>query len=366
MVLVLDQRNNIMTRRISIVFIICSLVCLSQTAVASFHHKKSTQPPAPIHVEVTNVTQMDIPRYVYSVGSLVAMESVEISSEVDGRVKHIAFKDGQFVSKGSLILQLDDAEAQAALTQAETAAKLSQTTYQRYLAISKEAGGGAVSQQTLDQRRADMESKQAAVASAKATLAEKSMTAPFSGRLSAFQVTEGNYIKAGDPLVTLVNKRMLQVKYTIPEKYLPKLKLGQEVDVTIGTFPDQVFKGSVSFVSPQVDVDTRTVHLKATIPNPDEKLSPGMFVHVGQLLSIDKQALVIPEEAIVPGLAGDTVFVIKENKAYVSKIKVGVRMQGKAQVLTGLQLSDVVVRAGQQKLQDGAAVKVVNGQSRSE
>lgn len=314
----------------------------------------------PVNVEVADVTHMNMPQHVFSVGSLVALQSVTISSEVDGRVKRIFFEDGQFVKKGSAVLQLDSDQAKADLVSAKTELTLSKATYQRYLSLFKEGG---VSRQDLDQKRSDMESKSAAVKSAIATLQKKTLVAPFSGRLGAFAVTEGNYIKAGDQLVKLVNKRVLKVVYTLPENNVPNLVIGQPAQVTVGSFPGRVFDGAVSFIAPSVDVDTRTVSVQATIPNPDEKLSPGMFVHVSQIVSEAKNALVIPEEAIIAGLQGDTVYKVVDGKAIAVKIVVGPRRNGFAQIKSGLQQNDQVVIAGQQKLHDGSAVAIVQSPS---
>lgn len=320
--------------------------------------RSKTKTEKPIDVVVAPAQKMDLAQKVFSVGTLVAIQSVVISSEVDGRVTNVFFKDGQYVTKGTAVIQLDNVQAKADLASAQTALKLSKATYQRYLLLSKEGG---VSRQELDQRRADMESKESAVQSAIATLKQKTLLAPFSGRLGAFKISEGNYIKAGDPLVSLVNKRLLKVEYTLPEVVLPKLAVGQEIIVTTDSFPNEEFSGQVTFISPSVNVDTRTVSVQATIPNPDERLSPGMFVHVSEVIAQEKNAVLIPDEAIIAGLKGSTVYRIVKGRAVLTKVKLGEHKNGLTQVLSGIKADDNVVIAGQQKLHDGALVRIVDG-----
>jgi membrane fusion protein (multidrug efflux system) len=308
-----------------------------------------------ILVEVTIAKNGFIPKQVESVGSLKAMEEVNISSEVDGRVTQIFFKDGQFVAKDMPIIQLDNIKTKADLESAQTTLQLSKTTYERYQALYKEGG---VSQQELDQQRSDVESKEAAVKNAIVALNQKQIPAPFDGELGAFAINEGAYINKGDTLVKLVNKRKLKVEYAIPEFFLPQLKIGQPVLISVDSYPGQTFAGQVTFIAPSIDKLTRTVSVQATVPNEEGNLSPGMFVHISQIISEQRETIVIPEQAVTASLQGYTVFKVIDGKAILTKVAIGERYNGMIEIKQGLAVGDTIVIAGQQKLDDGTAVTI--------
>lgn len=330
----------------------------SGIAMATNHAEKADSQKAIIrtNVQVAMVTQMGIPTTVFSVGRLVAIKSAQLSSEVDGRISTIFFQNGDYVHKGQPIIQLDDAKAKADLYSAQAAYRLSQTTYARYQALIKEGG---VSQQTLDQQKSALESNEAAVKMRMASLQQKTITAPFSGVLSVFNVTSGAYVSSGQALVKLVDKQKLRVQYTIPQKYLALLKLGQVVSVKSNSYPTKTFSGEVSYIAPSVNEDTGSVTIQATIENHKNLLSPGMFVTINQIVQEDPDALVIPEQSIVASLQGHHVFVVKNGIARAIKIKIGERRNGFAQVKKGLKLGEKIVIAGQQKIHDGSLVKIV-------
>lgn len=309
----------------------------------------------PTLVEVAVVKKGSIPKQVESVGSLTAIQEVNISSEVDGRITKIFFKDGQFVAKDMPIIQLSNAKAKADLDSAQTSLQLSERTYERYKLIFKEGG---ISQQDLDQQRSDVESKEAAVKNMVTALNQKQITAPFDGELGAFHVNEGAYITAGLPLVNLVNKRKLKVEYAVPEIYLPQLKIKQAVLVSVDSYPGQTFAGEVTFISPVIDKLTRRVSVQATVPNEEGTLFPGMFAHISQLISDSKETLVIPEQAVIASLQGFAVYKVVNDKAVATKLIIGERYNGQLEVKSGLAVGDVVVIAGQQKLDDGVPVSI--------
>ena len=337
------------------------LLSLGFALTISHHHTSHVTEPHRFNVEVATAHKMTIPQVVLSVGGLVAMQQVTISSELDGRVTKVFFKDGDFVSQGMPIVQLDDSQAKADVAQAQAALNLSKTTYARYLAANKE---GAFSQQDIDKARADVESKQAVLESAQATLKEKEIRAPFSGTLGAFNIQAGDYVTAGQALVSLVDKRRLKVKYTVAESVLPKMHLGQAVQIAVDGLPKQQFKGVVSFLSPAINKATRSVGVQATIDNKQGRLTPGMFAHVRQIVATNPNAIVVPEQAVITSLQGHTVFRVGHDDTVMRvKITLNDRYQGFAAISSGINLGDTVVIAGQQKLQDGSKVHIINSKS---
>lgn len=320
--------------------------------------KSSTQPSASDAqpVGVAKVTTSDVPKMVDALGTLVAIKKVTVSSEVSGRVASINFKDGQQVGKGMPIVQLDNQQAKAQYQSAVTEYQLAQQKYDR----SKSLVNVAISKQDLEILKADVATKKASVQSKLADLNEKEVVAPFSGTLGAFKFEVGDYINAGDALVTLVNTSQLKIEYDLTEKLLPELKIGQLVRVSTSAYPNQFFYGTVSFISPTVSSSSRMVALQALVGNKSGKLSPGMFVRIGQQVGTIKHAMVVPAAAINADIKGYYVYRIVDNRAQQVYVKIGLRMGANTQVLSGLKPNDTVVVAGQQKIDDGSVVKVTS------
>ena len=341
---------NIYQKTVGIVLFLCVLLVENQ----SFAAKSQQAIERPTVVNVAKVTTTDIPKNVSALGSLTAIQKVVISSEDNGRVSKINFSDGAEVNQGMPIIQLDDVEAEANYKSAVTNYKLAQQKYER----SKQLLNEAISKQELDALKADVDNKQSLVQTAQAALSKKQISAPFTGILGAFKVQEGDYVKAGDPLVNLVNLSELRADYNLAENLLPQLKKGQLVKVTVNTYPDKAFFGSVNFISPTIDQSTRSIAVQAVIPNKEHVLSPGMFVHLSQQVGTFKNALVVPSQAISADVKGYFVYRIIDNKAVQTYVNTGERQNDQVQVLSGLKLDDVIVVAGQQKLSDGSLVSI--------
>ncbi len=318
--------------------------------------KATVDVPKAIDVSVAPVTYEKINHTLSSLGSLFAKQKVMITPVVSGRVQQVFFKDGDTVEKGMPIIQLDDATQKAAVQTAQTALNLAKTNQQRSKLLW---GQGAISKKDLDQINANVENAAADLKSVQAALNQMAVKAPFSGILGSFKVQKGDYATAGNSLVTLVNRTQLVVKYNLPESRLPALKLGQTVVVHVAAYPKDAFYGSVSYISPTVNPNNGAITLQAVLPNPNNKLSPGMFVSVTQVIAAAKKSLVIPEEAVSADVAGFHVFRIDGNHAVQQVVKIGQRAKGMAEVLQGLKAGQQVVIAGVQKLQDGSLVSVV-------
>lgn len=308
----------------------------------------------PIVVNVATVATASIPNTIQALGNLSAIQKVTISSEDDGRIDKVNFSSGDTVSKDMPIIALNNTEAQASYQQAVTDYKLAQQKYNR----SKLLLNQAISQQDLDSLKADMASKQAAVQSAQALLSKKQVLAPFTGVLGDFKVQVGAYVSAGDALVSLVNLDQLRADYSIAENLSPQLKKGQLVQLTVNTYPSKVFYGTVSFIAPTIDQSTRTVAVQAVVANKNGLLKPGMFIHVSQQVSVQKNAIVVPEQATLADVKGYYVYRVINNKAAQTYVTLGERVKGNVQIVSGLKQGDIIVVAGQQKLNDGNAVVI--------
>lgn len=342
---------------IVIVWILLSLALLTAALMLLKSPKKgeAISAVAPIPVNVSRVIGKNIPKTVESLGSLSAVQTVTISSVANGRISNIYFKDGQEVGEGMPIVQLDDAQAKANYDAAVTALNLARTKYQR----SKQLINIAISQQEFDQLKADVASKEANVKKELAALNQLEISAPFAGILGAFKFDIGDYVNAGDPLVTLVNTKELQVNYNLPERLLPMIKEGQLVIVQADAYPKEQFYGTVTFISPTINPSTRMVAVQAVLPNPKNLLLPGMFVHVSQRISVQKNAMLVPEQAISADVKGYYVYKVVNHKVAQTYVQVGVHFNGMAQVLRGLEVGDTIVIAGLQKLQDGSVIEII-------
>lgn len=310
-----------------------------------------------VAVEVSKAKQVVFPDHKDSVGTLHAIRQTAISSEIAGRIQKVDFKPGAKVAKGQLLFQLDDRIYQSNLESAQAALELSKTTYERLQKLDK----GQVAKTDLDKAKAEFAQDQAKVDVNKAYLAETQIKAPYAGFIGYNQYDVGSQVEPGEALADLVDRSQLQAWYQMPEKYLSRLKLNAPVSIhTIVDGREQAIHGKLIFISPKADPDTHAVGLRALIPNAEDKLSPGLFVHVTQTLGAAQHALAVPEEAIIQTLAGSQVFVVNGNKVAAIKVSVGAAINGLVPVLSGLKTGDLVVTAGQDQLKDGDTVRVMD------
>jgi membrane fusion protein, multidrug efflux system len=319
--------------------------------------KQVKQAITPVTVNVAKVKTQNLPHMLPALGNLEASQTVTISSVADGRISAIHFKDGQEVAKGMPIVQLDNAQAKADYESALTDYKLAQVKYNRSKSLIDEA----ISRQELDKLKAEVATKKSAVQNKLAVLNQLTITAPFAGVLGSFKVQQGDYVSAGNPLVTLVNNKQLKIEYRLDENDLPLLKQGQLVQVTTSAYPKKTFYGTVSFISPTVDKTTRTVEVQAMLPNPKDLLKPGMFVHLEQKVGEQHHAMVVPAEAVSADIKGYYVYRLVGNKVAKTYVKVGTRQNDETQIVAGVKPGEVIVTAGLQKLDDGSTVAIAHG-----
>ena len=308
-----------------------------------------------INVEVISVATVSLPQTITAVGSLRSDESVTLRPEVAGRISAIGFQEGLRVTKGSLLVQLDTAVPQAEVQQARANLTLANTKYDRAVDLAK---SNFISSQAKDEADNNLKIAQASLQLAEAKLAKMEIRAPFSGIIGLRSVSIGDYVKEGADLVNLESIDPLKVDFRVPEVYMRQVQVGQALEVQLDALPGKTFEGKVFAVNPLVDAAGRAVVIRAVVRNPDTSLRPGMFARVRLITRDAKDALVLPEQALVP--QGDQQFVYRvvDGKALRTKIDVGQRRDARVEILNGLAKDDVVVTAGQLKLRDGAAVTV--------
>lgn len=301
-----------------------------------------------------------------AVGSLESYQGIVLKTEIEGRVQRIAFESGAVVKAGDALVELDAASEEAQLKSLEARGKLAEIT----LARAKDLrANGTNAQADLDSAEASSLEAVAAVEELKATLAKKRIVAPFAGRLGIRQVNPGQFLNKGDALVVLEAVNPIYADFGLPQQDIAHIQPGLDVRVTIDAFPGRDFKGKIEAINPRISGDTRNVRVRAVLANPDELLRPGMFGRVEVLLPEEQQVLVLPATAVVYSPYGDSVYVIKDEKAADGSVKrtvdqqfvqVGPRRGDQVSILKGLNAGDQVVSTGQNKLRKGAAVKVDN------
>jgi membrane fusion protein (multidrug efflux system) len=309
-----------------------------------------------VTVEVEKVAMQALPQTITAVGSLRSDESITVRPEVAGRISAILFKEGQHVGKGMTLIRLDPAINAAEVQQARANLKLAKSKYDRAVELSQR---NFISGQAKDEAENNLRVAEASVALVEARLAKTEIKAPFSGVIGLRVVSVGDYVKEGADVVNLESIDPLKVDFRVPEIYMRQVQPGQSLTVTLDALPGKTFEGKVFAVNPLVDAAGRAVVIRAIVANPDTSLRPGMFARVKLITRDEKEALVVPEQAIVPQGDEQYVFRIVDGKVTRVKVEVGQRREGKVEIVKGLDANDVVVTAGQLKLRDGMAVTVL-------
>jgi membrane fusion protein (multidrug efflux system) len=303
----------------------------------------------PVQTQDINVT-------IDTVGTLLASESAEIRAEIAGTVKTVNFTEGQPVKKDDSLVEIDDSLIRADLMKAEAAYNVRQSAFTRN---DKLKSSGYVSSQDWEQIRGSLEEAKADIESTRIRLDKTKVRAPFDGQAGLRSFSVGDYVKVGDLLTTLDAVDPVKITFTMPEKNYGDIKPGQKISFFVDAWPSESFSGDIYAISPHINQDTRNFEVKAAIPNGEGRLRPGMFARVGIVTAVHEGARVIPEQAIVPKGDDSFVFVVRDGKAVLQKISIGLRQKGSVEVTSGLTAGETVVTEGIMKIQDGAPVMVM-------
>jgi len=307
-----------------------------------------------VAVESTRVGTAPVPQVITAVGSLRSDESVTLRPEVAGRITDIMFKEGERVTKGATLVRLDPSINTADVQQARANLTLAQSKYDRAVDL---ASRNFISGQARDEAKNNLEVAQASFALASAKLAKTELKAPFSGLIGLRVVSVGDYVKEGADLVNLESIDPLKVDFRVPETFLKQVQVGQTVEVTLDALPGKAYDGKVFAVNPLVDAAGRAIVIRAQVRNQDTSLRPGMFARVRLITREEREAMVLPEQALVPQGNEQYVFKVIDGKVSRVKVETGQRRDGKVEIVAGLAKGDEVVTAGQLKLREGVQVR---------
>jgi multidrug efflux system membrane fusion protein len=319
-------------------------------------------PPTPVSIAVAK-TEV-IPNLLTAVGDLAAVHQVNVTSDVSGRITNIMFEPGSTVKAGSPLVQLFDEPEQGDLASFKAQAVMGQLALDRAKQLAARQFGP---QATVDQAQSTFDQANSGIAKTEAIISQKLVKAPFDGVLGVRHVEVGQFLTAGTQIVSLTDLSTLYANFTVTEKDSGQLKVGQAVRIVVDAYPNRNFEGKITTIEPQIATDTRNIHVQATLDNPDHILKPGMFTTVTVVLPDKPPVITVPETAVDYTLYGDSVFLLTEKKEDDGKttltavrtfVRTGNRIDGRAEIVSGVKDGDRVVAVGQLKLQSGAPVAI--------
>ncbi|CAN5422905.1 efflux RND transporter periplasmic adaptor subunit [soil metagenome] len=317
---------------------------------------KSNMPKPAVNIDGFIVRSASLDNRLFISGSILANESVEIRSEISGKVDRILLKEGEPVSKGQLLVKLVDTDLQAQLHKTNASLKLAQVKKDRISKLLKVQG---VSQEEFDNADNEAESLIADAEVLKVQISRTELRAPFNGVLGLRNISEGSYISPAQIVATIQQLNPVKIEFSIPEKYSGKIKNGTTI-YFLTEASDEQYSGTVYAIEPNIDPVSRTLKVRATAPNMANKLMPGSFVKVDLLMGRQADALLIPSQAIVPVLKGQQVFVAREGVAVAIPVKIGMRNDSMVHVIDGLTSGDTVVTTGVMGVRQGSKLKMLH------
>lgn len=311
--------------------------------------------PRPVEVAAAPVAVETLPQFLRATGSLRAVQEVVLAPEVAGRVVAIRFEAGAMVARGDPLVQLFDGVERADRAAAVARARFARLELDRSQKLSPT---GSETLQRLQQREAELAAAEATIAQIDAKLAQKTVRAPFDGRLGIRRIDLGQYVEPGAPIATLVALDRLYVNFSVPQQDLAKLRVGGEVEVTSDAFPDRRFRAVIDAVEPRVGADTRNVSAQALLGNTEGLLRPGLFVVVDVARPPRPDTVLVPATAVQATASGDSVFVVRDGRAEMVPVVAGAQIGERIVIDHGLSPGDVVITAGQLRVRPGAPVTI--------
>ena len=314
--------------------------------------------PGAASVFTAPVQETEFSMRIEALGTLEARERVDLTLNVADRVTAIYFDDGDRVNKGKTLLSLAQGEQAALVDAAEATANEARQRYERTKQLVE---ARTVSQSILDEAARDLNAAEAQLRAVQSRQKDRVLVAPFDGVLGFRLVSVGSYVRAGDVVAELIDDSQMKLDFSVPSIYLRSVHRGTEVEVETDDLPGMSFDGEVDTVGATIDPVTRSIRVRAILPNPDRLLKPGMFMKV-TLMAEPRRSLSIPEEAIEPVGPNSFVYVVAEKNgqkvAQRQEIQVGLRQGGRVEVVSGLEADDMIITDGLIRVRDGAPVVV--------
>lgn len=305
-------------------------------------------------VESQPVRRMEVARTLEAVGTAQSNEAVTITAKANGTIERINFQEGQLVKAGSILVELEAGESNAKLAELRAARDAARLAYDRAASLLDSKN---VAQARVDELSKAFEAAEARLRGEQAKFADSVIRAPFSGRLGMRRVSLGALVRPGDAITTLDDSTVIKLEFEVPETALAGISIGNAVNATATAIPGRKFQGNVATINTRIDPTTRSVRVRAVIPNPEDQIKPGMFMTVALGIGSTPNAIVVPEEALLAQGGEQFVYVIRDGKANRTKVQVGQRLPGLAQIVSGVEADARVAVTGLQQLRDGMAVR---------
>ncbi|HEY7840748.1 MAG TPA: efflux RND transporter periplasmic adaptor subunit [Gammaproteobacteria bacterium] len=317
----------------------------------------ATRAADPVGVIVAPAVTVDFPYRIEALGTAQANESVELTSKISEVVTAIRFEEGQDVQAGQVLVELHNAEALANVSEAKAQLADARTQHQRAKNLLEKR---AVPESEVERLEAQVDAAAARLLASQARLADTVIKAPFGGRVGLRRISIGALLTPGTLITTLDDIETIKVDFAVPETHLAPMQPGLAVTARSVAYADRRFEGTVSSVDTRVDPVTRSVMIRAVVPNTERLLKPGMFLNV-EVINSDRRSLVLPEQAIVPEREEQFVFVVAGNLTQKRRVVTGRRRPGEVEIVDGLREGELVVIEGVQKIDEGTVVRVLRG-----
>lgn len=305
-------------------------------------------------VNVIKLKQETLQNQLQVTGTILPNESVNLRSEISGLVSRISFKEGQYVTKGTPLIYLNDDQLQAQYQRLQYTQKLFETQESRQKQLLARE---AISQEEYDIALNQFNTALADIKLVEAQLSKTVIRAPFNGILGLRMISEGSVIGTNDVITSVVNLDPIKIEFSIPERYATQVKAGSPIFFSNESSTEEV-QGTVYAFEPQIDLATRTLKLRAQSPNKSGRFLPGMFVKIRFVLEVTESALMVPAESVIPELSGYKVFIVgADDKAEERLIEIGTRTESQVQVISGLNEGDLVLTTGVMQVRKGMPLK---------
>jgi len=308
-----------------------------------------------VTVDVVRAERGVVEERVQSVGTARANEAVVVTAKVTGIVSAIAFREGQRVQAGDLLIEFESRQARAELEEARANLDEYRRRMQRAEALRR---SGAVTEARFDETTALVQAGAARVKSMEARLADLRIVAPFAGKVGLRQVSLGNLVQPGTVVTTLDDVSRIKVEFALPEVTVGVLRMGLPVSARSAAYPGRTYEGQVRAIDTRIDPVTRSVRVNAEFDNTDGSLLPGMFLMVELVADRRENAVLVPEEAVVPEGVRQYLFVVRDGVARRTEVTLGERLPGRVEIAKGIAVGDQIVLRGTQKLRDGTRVTI--------
>lgn len=347
------------------VLILLTLVIVSVFLFQRFSDKKESLIAAPrpltnsselLPVEVFSVSTRELSNTVYTTGTLISSEETSLFSETSGKVIEIHFIEGEVVEKNTLLIKLNDNDLKAQFNRTELEKTLAVQTLKRQKQLFEKGG---ISQEQFDAAQNRVQVLDAQLDEIKARIEKTEVRAPFRGIVGLRKISPGAYLNPGTETATIQNIDRLNIEFSVPEKYFKSVQTNDVIKFRVSG-SDSLYKAQVYAIEPKIDINTRTVIMRARFDNRQAGLLPGLFAYIEYTIETIQEAILIPSQALVPELKGQKVYVYKSGSVGERQVETGLRTDTEIQITAGLQPGDSVITTGILQIRPGMSVRVRN------